>query len=900
VDLNSANPVPPYADWSAAATNIQDAVDISSDGDLILVTNGIYRSGGRIVSRDGTSNRLAVTKAVIVQSINGPATTIIQGYQMPGTTNGPSAMRCVYLTNNAMLIGFTLTNGATISSAGTGGGARCQAVSAVISNCVVVGNAAVYGAGMAFGTAINCILSKNVAESEGGGGYAGNFNNCLFTGNFASSGGAAAAQLVSITTLNNCTVYGNSASLSGGGFASLGMTAPSYLFASNCIVLDNAAPTGANYIFGDATEIAMTYCCTTPLPSNGSGNFTNDPCFINPSTGNFHLQSLSPCINAGSSNAVGSTDLDGNPRLVGGFVDLGAYEYQLPAPVPMIPSIQATYTGVSTGIVVGFTGQIAGHATASRWDFGDGTVISNQLPNISHSWSTPGDYLAALWAYNDSYPNGLSATVIIHVLENPVHYVSQNNTNPVVPYLSWATAATNIQDAVDAAYILGTVIVSNGVYANGGKAVMSVYSGYMLTNRVAVMKQITVRSVNGPAMTTIQGYQVPSTINGSSAVRCVYLTNNTALIGFTLTEGATVIFPGSGMDYAKVQSGGGAFSESSSVLISNCVLVGNSAYIEGGGSYSGTLKMCLLIGNSVQAGEGGGSGGSTLDACILTGNSAAEAGGGACGGMLNNCILTGNMVVYDGGGACYSTLNNCTITGNSAAEAGGGAFGSTLNNCIAYYNTATDGANYLTDSFTGYGSYNSCCTTPLPVSGTGNFTNPPVFVNASGSNLRLQSNSPCINTGNNAYASGTTDLDGRPRIVGNTIDIGAYEFQPGISGLFIGWLAQFGLPTDGSADYTDPDGDGMNNWQEWRTGTNPNNASSVLRMLSPSNNLHGLNVTWQSVSGATYFLDRSSNLGSQLAFSTIQSNVAGQTGTTSYTDVTATNGGPYFYRVGVQ
>jgi hypothetical protein len=644
----------------------------------------------------------------------------------------------------------------------------------------------------------------------------------------------------------------------------------------------------------------MTYCCTTPLPSNGSGNFTNDPCFINPSTGNFHLQSLSPCINAGSSNAVGSTDLDGNPRLVGGFVDLGAYEYQLPAPVPMIPSIQATYTGVSTGIVVGFTGQIAGHATASRWDFGDGTVISNQLPNISHSWSTPGDYLAALWAYNDSYPNGLSATVIIHVLENPVHYVSQNNTNPVVPYLSWATAATNIQDAVDAAYILGTVIVSNGVYANGGKAVMSVYSGYMLTNRVAVMKQITVRSVNGPAMTTIQGYQVPSTINGSSAVRCVYLTNNTALIGFTLTEGATVIFPGSGMDYAKVQSGGGAFSESSSVLISNCVLVGNSAYIEGGGSYSGTLKMCLLIGNSVQAGEGGGSGGSTLDACILTGNSAAEAGGGACGGMLNNCILTGNMVVYDGGGACYSTLNNCTITGNSAAEAGGGAFGSTLNNCIAYYNTATDGANYLTDSFTGYGSYNSCCTTPLPVSGTGNFTNPPVFVNASGSNLRLQSNSPCINTGNNAYASGTTDLDGRPRIVGNTIDIGAYEFQPGISGLFIGWLAQFGLPTDGSADYTDPDGDGMNNWQEWRTGTNPNNASSVLRMLSPSNNLHGLNVTWQSVSGATYFLDRSSNLGSQLAFSTIQSNVAGQTGTTSYTDVTATNGGPYFYRVGVQ
>jgi len=122
-----------------------------------------------------------------------------------------------------------------------------------------------------------------------------------------------------------------------------------------------------------------------------------------------HWQLPSPipfsCINAGSSNAVGSTDLDGNPRLVGGFVDLGAYEYQLPAPVPMIPSIQATYTGVSTGIVVGFTGQMP-VMLLQPLDFGDGTVISNQLPNISHSWSTPGDYLAALWAYNDSYPNG--------------------------------------------------------------------------------------------------------------------------------------------------------------------------------------------------------------------------------------------------------------------------------------------------------------------------------------------------------------------------------------------------------------------------------------------------------------------------------------------------------------
>jgi hypothetical protein len=71
---------------------------------------------------------------------------------------------------------------------------------------------------------------------------------------------------------------------------------------------------------------------------------------------------------------------------------------------------------------------------------------------------------------------------------------------------------------------------------------------------------------------------------------------------------------------------------------------------------------------------------------------------------------------------------------------------------------------------------NYCCTTPLP-SGTGNFTSDPLVVDLAGGDLRLQMGSPCINTGNNAYVVGTTDLDGNPLIVGGSVDVGAYEFQ---------------------------------------------------------------------------------------------------------------------------
>jgi hypothetical protein len=185
--------------------------------------------------------------------------------------------------------------------------------------------------------------------------------------------------------------------------------------------------------------------------------------------------------------------------------------------------------------------------------------------------------------------------------------------------------------------------------------------------------------------------------------------------------------------------------------------------------------------------------------------------------------------------------------------------------------------------------------------GRDNFTNAPLFINQVSGDYRLNSNSPCINAGNNSYAYGN-DLDGNTRIVGGTVDIGAYECQSPALLAYYTWLQTYGLSTHAATVYMDSDGDGLNNWQEWKTGTNPTNAQSVLKMTSATatNNPSGLVVTWQSVNGITYFLQNSTNIGTIPAFSTIQSNITGQSGTTSYLDTTATNSSPYFYRVGVQ
>src|SRR2546423_13830270 len=80
VNANGTTPVPPYANWSDAATNIQVAVDAANAGDEVLVTNGVYQTGNRLTS-DGIANRVVITNSVMLRSVNGPDVTSIDGGQ---------------------------------------------------------------------------------------------------------------------------------------------------------------------------------------------------------------------------------------------------------------------------------------------------------------------------------------------------------------------------------------------------------------------------------------------------------------------------------------------------------------------------------------------------------------------------------------------------------------------------------------------------------------------------------------------------------------------------------------------------------------------------------------------------------------------------------------------------
>ncbi|NLX25725.1 MAG: PKD domain-containing protein [Lentisphaerae bacterium] len=673
VDLNSTNSIAPYDSRETAATDIQTAVNAAVSGDTVLVWDGHYL----------LSSEITVSKAITVQSANGPETTIV---------DGQGTVRCFNLGNSVCVLeGLTITNG--YDSVG-GGGIFCSGRIPMVANCILSGNSAEWGGGMYYGTANNCTISGNSASEYGGGMYYGTANNCTISGNSANYGGGMVEG-----TANNCTITGNSASEDGGGMYGgmvnnctlSGNSAAKrgggmyYGTANNCIISGNSANSGGGIYYGtakncivyfntsptgnDLYDTTASYSCSPDVTHGVDGNITNAPMLVSSS----HIADDSPCRGAGSVEYNTGTDIDGeawaNPPSMG--CDEPSDDL-LRGPIAV--DFVVNESMVASGYPIRFWEQIHGGLSKHVWDFGDGTRVANS-PSVEHAWASPGTFEVVLTAYNADWPGGVSATQEVSILsieESAIHVSPDGNDSN--DGTSWASAKKTIQAGVDAQNFLG-----GGVLVGSGS--------YSLTNEIVVDKQVRIIGVDGPDSTKV---------DGQGQVRCFNLGDSACVVeGLTITNGYS-----SG-------SGGGIYCSGASIL-TNCTITGNSAFQYGGGMYYGTVNNCTITGNS--AGSGGGMRGGTANNCTITGNSAAQNGGGMLYGTVNNCILSGNSagmgggisgVVannctisgnsagYSGGGVNYGTLNNCTIIGNTA-EVGGGTYDGTANNCTISDNTATE------------------------------------------------------------------------------------------------------------------------------------------------------------------------------------------------------------------
>ena len=100
----------------------------------------------------------------------------------------------------------------------------------------------------------------------------------------------------------------------------------------NSIVRSNSFGVYNKQIFGLSSTVSVDYCDVELGEGEapwGIHCINEDPGFIDPANGNFHLSGVSSCINTGFNDApcILDTDLGGIPRIIGDVVDMGAYEF---------------------------------------------------------------------------------------------------------------------------------------------------------------------------------------------------------------------------------------------------------------------------------------------------------------------------------------------------------------------------------------------------------------------------------------------------------------------------------------------------------------------------------------------------------------------------------------------
>jgi CSLREA domain-containing protein len=626
-------------------------------------------------------------------------------------------------TNNSARLGGAVYGGTTLTVMGStfannsavdiGGGIDGGPLT--LSDSTLVGNSAMNGGGLAIGspsTVSNCTLAGNSATAAGGGIF------------YVSNSSADTLTLTNVTLTNNQVNIGGQ----GGGLRVFpGLVVP---VLHNMLIAGNLRGTsrddvagvlnsGSDFnLIGDGTGLSG-------ISDGTSGNHIGSSAIpIDPRLaplGNYGgptqtvpLLLGSPALGAGSTAYAAATDQRGLPRVVGGAIDIGAFQTQAN---PLVVT-----TAADPGGLVGLL------------SLREAVNLANVLPGANTITFDPSLNYAAITLtagelpiVNDLTIAGPGAGLIT---------VSGNHASRVFEIAAGVTASVS------------GLTIANGVASDFGGGILNAGT---LTLTASILSGNAVRSsslaegggIGNRGMLTITDCTLSANTASVStgigaAGGAIWNVGTLSITGSTLSGNSASGSNGAGSAGGAIENGDG-FLHDGTLTVSNCTLSGNSASSNYGASGGGidnnggtaTVLDSTLNGNSANGigglvdGSGGGinntqSGTLTVTGCALSDNSATGGnqgqGGGICntlgtvditrsflgdntaggsriggaggglytfGGMatLTNSVLRGNTAgsTFGSGGAVYSamtalTVTNCTLSGNSTGGSGGGLF----------------------------------------------------------------------------------------------------------------------------------------------------------------------------------------------------------------------------------
>ena len=332
--------------------------------------------------------------------------------------------------------------------------------------------------------------------------------------------------------------------------------------------------------------------------------------------------------------------------------------------------------------------------------------------------------LSAQWRRTAYFGTFLYAIVLSGSVFGMDCYVATNG-NHISPYENWDKAATNIQDAVNAAGAGGTVWISNGTYRVTSSS----------ARLVSITNSLSLRGFSGnPADVLIDGNGPACTNRGIY----VALTNPASVLIDALTISNFYASGSGGGILIKITNLVSGAEVSGTAVVQNCVLTDNKCFRAGttfrgwgaglcafgqvGSEFYTVVSNCTIINNiTTNSGNGNAGGGAlfymsrfTMQDCRVAGNvSTYDGGGGICvfqdnltipGSVIKSCLIESNTTLTTAYGAGVRVANgtlieNCTIRYNRVigTAGGGGVYlgagqTNTLRNCLVCYNTANMGA----------------------------------------------------------------------------------------------------------------------------------------------------------------------------------------------------------------